>query len=174
MTTVVQSDLGDVAGANSYLSVADYKTHHNARGNDISEQTDEQIGHKLVQATDYLDWYWRYAGVRLSAEQTTAWPRTYGDGSNIYDAEGYAQEGIPDVIKELTAEYAFKAFSGPLISDQRSTSGQELVSRSVRVDAISKSETYSSRQVVSTYPLLESRLEMSGLLAARGNTLIRG
>jgi hypothetical protein len=43
MTLIVQNDAGDAAGANGYISVAEFKTYHDARGNSYAGKTDDQI-----------------------------------------------------------------------------------------------------------------------------------
>lgn len=117
-----------VAGAESYISVADANTYHAARGNTnwatISEAEAEQA---LRRATDYLVQVYRlkWDGVRFSGAQALDWPRSFvrnKDQSfgNLYPIVGYfyyPSDYIPPELKNACAEMAFKAASGELAPD---------------------------------------------------------
>jgi hypothetical protein len=66
-TLIVQDDEGDVANANSYVTLAYFQNYHTNRGNDYSDSSDDEIKGALVRSTDYLDQRFDFRGVRLNA-----------------------------------------------------------------------------------------------------------
>lgn len=149
---IVQTDDGDVAGANAYVDVAYVKQYFLDRGRDLTASpayTDDQIQVGIVIATDYIDTRWRdrFAGQPLLTPdtQTTEWPR-----QNIADKYGNDIEGLPVNLKKACAEYALRAMqNGQLVSDgptpivggERQPMG-EVLSTSVTVGPITDSKTY--------------------------------
>lgn len=74
--TIVVEDGSGVAGANSYVSVADARTYAENRGITLPTDDDE-LAAMLIQASDYLEAQeCRYQGDRTSSTQALAWPRT--------------------------------------------------------------------------------------------------
>jgi hypothetical protein len=97
------------AGANAYLTVADFKTHHTDRGVTAvaeSEFLDTEIQSGIINATDYVDKRFgrRFLGWRRSRSQSLEWPRT-----DAYDDDDYSLPDIPDQLKKGIAEYALLA-----------------------------------------------------------------
>jgi len=105
MTLIIQDDTGLIAGANSYVSVQEFKDYWTARGVDYTAKTDAEIEAYLIPARSYLDTRYVYAGCKLNGRaQTTEFPR-----SGLYDCSScYAElvEGIPYEIKDAQCEYA--------------------------------------------------------------------
>lgn len=66
-TLVVQDDEGDVANANSYITLAFFQSYHTNRGNVYSDSTDDEVKAGIIRATDYLDTRFDFRGVRLNA-----------------------------------------------------------------------------------------------------------
>lgn len=188
MAVVVQNDDGDEAGANSYLSVADFKTYHGARGNDYSAYSDTLIGNALVRATDYIDARFRFRGVQILSTQTTQWPRQAGNlrlvmwiditptlisetGEFLLDANGFEIIGLPTALKNATAEYAFRALTILLFQDAPAPEGGRLIdSITQTVDVITQSIKYTSPQsgafVMPAFPAADLMLVRAGLVAA--------
>jgi len=63
---VTLEDGSGVLNANSYATVAGFKTYQQNRGVDISAMTDPMIGQCLVRATDYIDTRW---GLKLLGQR---------------------------------------------------------------------------------------------------------
>jgi hypothetical protein len=86
MTITITVETGAVVtGANSFISLADFKTYHGDRGNDLTAYTDPQQQAALVKAADYLNGLvWK--GVKTGRDNPMAWPR-YGTetGGSIWN-----------------------------------------------------------------------------------------
>jgi hypothetical protein len=174
MVFVVQDDDGDVANANSYGTVADFKAYHDDRGNSYGEFNTHDIQMALVRATDYLDTRFLFRGFRLlGGDQTTEFPRSYA-----YDNEGYLIEGIPLALQRATFEYALRALTSglPLIADPNTALTNVKRSRS-KVDVIEEEFEYFSASgsvpPLPEYPAVDLMLLRAGLLQANSQLLIR-
>ncbi len=80
MALIVQDATGTVAGANGYVSVADFRAWHADRGQTFT-QTDEEIEQAIVKATDYIDTRFTISGEQKADGQTTEFPR-YGESDD--------------------------------------------------------------------------------------------
>lgn len=171
MAFTVQNDQGTVAGANAYVTVAEFKAYHTDRGNSWSTATDTAIEQGIVKATDYLDYRFRYVGNLLNIDQTTEWPRV-----GAFNRSRFLVAGIPDEIKQACSEYALRALSAELNPDpERDASGRTVQSKSEAVGPISESVTYVAGAVLQmpAYPAADRRLISSGLTRS-GNVVVRG
>jgi hypothetical protein len=107
-----------VAGAESYISVADASTYHTNRGNAAwaalaSDTVREQC---LRKATDYMIQAYtaRWQGVRYVAEtQALDWPR---EGVVVNGVE-VDYDTVPTAVKNACAELALKAATETLNAD---------------------------------------------------------
>jgi len=88
--------------ANSYLSVADYTTHHVDRGRTVSASSSIVQG-ALIRATDYIDKRFgrSFRGYRELKAQGLEWPRI-----GAQDNDGWLLEDVPLLLQKATAEYA--------------------------------------------------------------------
>ena len=102
-------------GENSYLSVADADTYWSDRNNSTwSAASDAEKEAALLEATQYLDKAYRWRGEHPgSSTQLLAWPR-----NNVVDEQGRTRTGIPQEIKDATAELALEALGGRLVPVQ--------------------------------------------------------
>lgn len=105
--SVVVEDGTVVAGANSFVEVADVRSFAAARGYAGLSLDDAVVEAQLVQATDYLNSFEdRYRGDRVSADQELSWPRANAT-VNGFDIE---EDHIPALLKkaqmQLTIEIA--------------------------------------------------------------------
>lgn len=147
MALVVQTDEGQEAGANAYITRAFFIDYHVARGNDHSAYSDDQLDASIVRATDYLDTRFRFRGVKLNeTDQTTEWPRkagsaltqpwlnvelitspvlivSAGQSGALVGPNGESITGIPEALKKACAEYALRALASPLFQDAPAPSG---------------------------------------------------
>jgi hypothetical protein len=136
MALVVEDGTG-VAGAQSWVSVADSITYAKGVGNTAWQDADNELREQaLRRAVRYLDAAYgsRYAGWRTYADQPMSWPRS----GVVYD-DGY--ELLPDVIPmELQCaqiEAAFIEFTKPDSSVGGGASGGARLQKQVTVGPIS-------------------------------------
>lgn len=102
MTLIVETGSG-VAGADSYLSVADFRAYIAAYGLTIPTSTDAECEVSLRLATRWIDTWRRYKGVRLA---TLEFPR---DG--LADWSG-TLTGVPKRVTDACAELAARHRNG--------------------------------------------------------------
>lgn len=170
MTFTVQDDVGGEAEANAYIDVAAFKAYHDDRGNSYGSASDGDIEKAIVKATDYIDRRFRFVGQRLSAYQSTQWPRL-----DAFDDDDLLVSGLPQVLKFATAEYALRALSASLAPDpDRDGSGQTVQSRAQAVGPISESVTFApgAGYTLPAYPLADRLLSSRGLVRS-GRTTVR-
>lgn len=108
MAFVVEDGTG-LSTATSYLSVADFRTHHTDRGTDTSAYDDTAVQAGLVKATDYVDKRFgrKFRGFRESRDQALEWPRL-----SAFDNDDYLfnnEDDIPRQLQKAIAEYALLA-----------------------------------------------------------------
>lgn len=101
-----------VANADSYMTVAEFKTYWLGR-NDTVCNDDPSIEASLVISTQYIDDNC-FKGSIVSDAQSLAWPR-----SKVYDKEGrlIASNVIPQSLKNALAEYAKRQLSESIAPD---------------------------------------------------------
>lgn len=200
VTLNVQSDDGTVVDANAYITLAQFKTYHDNRGNAYGAN-DELIKAAIVKATDYLDTRFRFRGIKLLTTQTTMWPRRmnsdvfiswqvvdFGQPSfvnggldttrGLVDANGAEVVGVPLPIKNANAEYALRAMSNPLFQDAPAPEGGRVIDEeTVTVDVITHQVKYAPSQgsgnfAMPAYPAVDLMLTRSGLVES-GRLLYR-
>lgn len=171
MALIVQNNSGGVDDANSYITLAFFKSHHDARGNDYSAATNTELEQAIVRATDYLDQRFTFIGERLNVDQGTQWPRM-----NAYDRDDHYVDDIPQEVKKATAEYALIAVDQALNpTPDRDSTGRTVQSKDETVDVIRERVTYTSGAVfeLPKYPISDRMLAARGLLTSRGR-MVRG
>src|ERR1700737_4732606 len=102
--------------AESYVSVADAKTYHAARGNtawtNLSPHDDAPFEQLLRKATQFIDARWRtwWKGRRANATQSLAWPRVH-----VHDEDGASvdETTIPRAVIHATCEAALAELLTP-------------------------------------------------------------
>lgn len=139
--TLVVEDGTVVAGAESYISVADASTYHAGRGNIAwaAIATDALREQALRRATDFMIQRYRqvWKGSRMDQSQVLDWPRGYvylqpfiKGALYPYGTFPYMVPNniVPDLVKRACAELALRtAVSGDLLADL----SQGVVSESV-------------------------------------------
>lgn len=103
----VVEDGSIVAGANSYVSVAEADAIIGARIDDVSDWTAlDQAGKEkyLAFATQFLDDRVRWLGDKKSDQQELRWPR-----ERVFDKDGFyvSSAVVPSAIRRATANLAF-------------------------------------------------------------------
>jgi hypothetical protein len=120
MALIVEDGSG-VAGAVSYVEVAEADAYHLARGNGdwaLASVADREAA--LVRGTMFVDGF-RFVGVRAGRGQGLGWPRegaVDGDGLVIGDDE------IPAEVREAVCEAALRELADPgVLSGDESAQG---------------------------------------------------
>lgn len=130
-----------VAGAESYISVADADTYFSNRGNATWAALTTPVKEQLLRkSTDYMVQVYRlqWKGSRVSTEQALDWPRNYVERDDFQASQlnGYAIIGgvsyyanniVPTEVKSACAELAVKANSGDLAADITRRTAREKV-----------------------------------------------
>jgi hypothetical protein len=113
----------NVAGAESYISVAEADSYHESRGNTDWDSVDDKEA-ALRKATDYMlsKYRHRWAGFRKTMTQTLDWPRQVvpvKDSSNVWSYISYYDNSIvPLEVKYACAILALKVVTAELLPDQ--------------------------------------------------------
>ena len=122
MAIVVESG-AIVAGANSYVSLADANAHHTARGQSAWTGADSAKEAALIKAAELMDASFHWIGTLVSAEQDMRWPRqSVGDGEASISSVGgalldrddreIATNEIPRAIIKAQCELALLLLGG--------------------------------------------------------------
>lgn len=176
MALVVQNDTGTAAAANGYITLAEFKAYHDARGNAYSAD-DAVNSQSIVRATDYMDQRFNWRGVKLNGtDQTTGLPRCAIVGTEpvlLKDPDGNDIEGIITPAKNACAEYALRAQAATLFVDAPAPDGGVAIdSITQKVDVIEQSIKYrgnSGEAVIPGYPAADLWLARSGLITVGRN-----
>lgn len=111
MPLIVENGTG-LLDADSYVTLAEFKTWASNRGYRWEDAEDFQIEEQLRLATGWIDTYNRYKGQRLKVEQTLEFPR-----SGLVDWSSHTITGVPHRVKQACCELAYKGLSEPLYVD---------------------------------------------------------
>lgn len=170
MPLIVQDDTGTVSGANSYVSLADFKSYWILRGALFTGLEDAELEAALIVARQYLDTRWDYIGAPLDKAQTTSWPR-----SDIKLSDGSSLTVVPQLIKEAQFEYASLATRGPLWPVRLADPTGAIVSkRREKVDKIEEEVEYAQQGLALTAPSYgypDTLIRRSGYIRFRKNLL---
>lgn len=177
MAFVVQDPDAPKSDANGYITVAEFKSYHDDRGNGYTA-TDTEIEQAIVRATDYIDARWTFAGNREDADQSTECPR-----SGVYDHRGHSLDGYPDELKEACAEYAYvvaETTTSLYPSPNVDTTGRSVKSVRKKADVLEKETEYfgsagaGGKAVWTAFPMADGKMRRTRLLAPTRRTLGRG
>jgi hypothetical protein len=113
------------ADAESFISVADSITYHDARGNlPWLSITTAQQEEALRRATDFMEEIYRerWAGYRRTSTQRLCWPRAWVPMLDAPSGFGrfyayYASDSVPIQVQNACAELALRAAAGDLLAD---------------------------------------------------------
>ena len=114
--TLIVEDGSIVAGAESYISVANADTYHSNRGNTSWTGTTAAKEAALRKSTDYMMQVYRqrWQGRRVDADQVLDWPRY----SVVVDGFDVDYDAVPTAVQNACAEFALRALSADLLADQ--------------------------------------------------------
>ena len=137
-TIVVQSDMGDVAGANSYITLEEFKSYSDDHGFNIADYSDDDIEIALIKSLEFLDNRFSFNGYPRNDYETqvTEFPRV-----RLRGARGEIVDDIPREVKQAQNEYTFRVLSEPLFNDVDLTTAN-IQSVTNTVDVITTSTTY--------------------------------
>jgi len=119
----VQDDTGTVSGANAYITEAEFLQYWENHGVDYSAKTSDELQVAIIRGTEYVDQRFRYQGVKLTEGQSTEWPR-----DDVTDCRGDYVDGVPQEVKDATAEYAGRYLDNGSLQDDN-TDGDSLAGR---------------------------------------------
>ncbi|MDF2367493.1 DnaT-like ssDNA-binding protein [Sneathiella sp.] len=120
MTLITETGSG-VAGATTYVSLAEADSHFTALANDDWTSAPEgQREQALIRAALHIDSY-LYPGMVLDWDQGLKWPR-----SSAYDRDGRAMTGIPHALRTAALELADIFLRDPAGLDERRIARQKI------------------------------------------------
>lgn len=151
-----------VAGANSYVTVAEFKAHVGSIATPAG--TDTEIERWGILATRYMDGKYRFRlkGQRVLATQPLEFPRV---GVDLGFGRFLASNVVPQEWKDATCELMLRVAAGPLAPDV--APGDRLVKK--KIDVIEKE--FAPGDFQTSYPVVDqliSRYLKSGNDAVRG------
>ena len=158
MTLLLEDGTG-VTDANSYVNRTYADAYFAERGIATWTGTTTAKDEALIKASDYIDQRWgrRFAGTKQfdrTVNQLT-FPRL-----GLYDRDGRYVEGVPDLLKRATCEYALRALTSTLMPDPSTQSN--ISSLRQKVGPIEEETVYRSSAAGSAtspdYPMADSWL----------------
>lgn len=164
MTLVVEDGTG-VAGANSYISVADAATYHATRNNtawaDAASSPDTEREGALIRATTWIDATYRsrWPGTKLGGRtQALEWPREDAEDAN---GDDIGEDEIPQELLNALCEAALRELDSPgsLLPDYNPA---QRVLREKLADLEVQYSEGGSTAAIPVFPLIEAIL--GGLL----------
>jgi len=111
MALTVEDGTG-IALADTYVSLANFKTMCAALGYDLTGKTDPELEVVCRKGFDYINTKWRYKGFRLTSGQAGEFPR---DG--LMDWSAFTVTGVPARVVKANVELAFKGLTTSLFTD---------------------------------------------------------
>jgi hypothetical protein len=176
---LIVEDGSAVAGAESYISVADAD---NYIGKWVADPAAWQAlatsakENKLRQATQYLDavFVTRWKGYIATSGQSLNWPRQYA-----YDERGNSIEGtVPLELRRATATVAAAAAAAPLVplGGSATTDNQAIVEQEVEVGPIKRRTKYAEPAALSSggFPKIGAAGGIIALVSSMLSPLLSG
>lgn len=160
-----------VANANSYVTVAEFRSHLTTYGTDDSAYTDAQIEVFLIKAMDKIAEYRsRFLGERTSSDQVLDWPRRGVVGVYL-PGEIMATDHIPDALKTAQKQFATSAIDNDLQPDRLPTDPAPAIKKKVGpVEVVYESD--SKRQPLTPY-FAKAEIHIQELCRNQGFHLVR-
>lgn len=161
-----------LAGANAYISAAEFDAYWTDRGFDTSALSTAQKQVAIIKATDYIEnrYRTRFKGSREFELQALSFPRV-----RLYDEDGRKVEGLPTKLKQATAEYAKRALTAELAPDPTTDArGQKVTRFKEKIGPLEEETQYSEAGSASSfkpYPAADKLLQE--YVTASGGRLTR-
>lgn len=159
MATITVEDGTGLAGATTYASDSEFVAYWQARNKigDPGAQTainaPDKLRGALNVAADYIDrMLGPFAGTKLVATQGLEFPR-----ADLFDSTGTEVTGVPIGVKRACMEYAFRALSESLQTDQTIDATGAQVKRK-KIDVIETEYFQGSAKTLRRYPMADALL----------------
>lgn len=159
MALVVEDGTG-LSNSESYASVQDFISYHDARANSYTTDATALAG-ALRKATDYMEsrWSTMWVGERQTFTQALSWPRV----GAYYPDDGRPAEGVPIEVKKACMEYALRSLTNELNPDfVYTTTAGNILETEDRVGPIMQRRKYSEGSVTQTtyrkFPTIDDSL----------------
>lgn len=177
MALVIETGQG-ATDAESYATVAQFRTYNADRGRDVTALTDTEIEALLRAGFDYMmqNYRLRWAGYRKTIEQYADWPREFvpreplpfmlQPGVILTDDVYYPIDAVPLEVRRANMELAFRAQTEELsIEFERLTTEETVGSLTVKYDKSARDKR--------VFPFIENLLRPF-LKAGGGGAIVRG
>jgi hypothetical protein len=173
MAFLVQDDNGTIEGANSYVTPGQVRGYWSDRGVDLSSKTDPEMQAACIDATDYLDSRYAFAGYQIYRLQGTQWPR--GGVTSFL-------RGLPPALISAACQLAQRSVSGVKLSPDPTydKSGQRVTEQTKKVGPIEVSLKFAETSgdnpttALPQFPEVTLMLTQAGLIGSAGGVLVRG
>jgi hypothetical protein len=138
----------------AYTDATYYKAYFDARGVDVSSQTDIAIDAALLVSTEFLDDTYDFMGERTVSTQDQKFPRT-----NLYNSDNISIDSatVPAKVKDCSCELAYiqqtqtgglqPLFDGQVVKKAKDRLGQLETEREYDADASAAYERYYAKAV---------------------------
>lgn len=128
MTLIIETGTG-VTGANSYVTVDEFRAYAEARGITSISSDDADYEVYLIKAMDKLESYWdRYQGTKVATSQALEFPRM----GVVLDDLLVQQTTIPSRLKYAQMAFAMESLAGEdLLPNQLTSTPAAVVSEKV-------------------------------------------
>lgn len=141
-----------VAGANSYVSVAEIRAYSEQRGIDLPAE-DSSVEIMAVNAFDYVESFQsQFPGYPTSDVQRTAWPRT----GVVINCRTLPSNEIPWQLKEAQCQATGEAFSADLMPNP----GQVVKREKIDVLETEYADSASDSSFTPSFPKVDRLLNM--------------
>jgi len=147
-----------VAGADSWITEAEWITHLSDLGRTVTTSTAENEI-TLRKAQRALSQRLRYKGTPVNAAQTTVLPREWGDTA-LYNGFTVANTDIPQAFKDAQAELAWSIHNGadPFVDTSAMTAGTgPLIKRVVTAGPVKTEYGYADTSDDTTFDATDMR-----------------
>jgi len=162
--TIVVEDGSIVAGANSYVTEAEFITYAESRGVTIATADDADA--MLIKAADYLESFAaQFKGVKVERDQSLSWPRS---GAVIEDWE-WSNDEIPRQVlnAQLAVALEIKAGEDPFNPSTSLPVVSERVEGAVHVQYANPGGTLNVAKTQPSRTIINLLLKHSGMTPVR-------
>jgi len=162
---LVIEDGSIVPGADSYVTVSQFRDYASARGVTVPV-ADGDCEILLIKAMDWLNQIRRWKGSRVSAEQPLAWPRK---GAHI-DGFEIADDSIPSLLKYAQMAAGIESISGEIIQNRTgrgAVSSETVGPISVSYATATGSAPVGPSALSKPWALVSGLIQSSGMMAIR-------
>lgn len=150
----------------AYGTIDEHDAYHAAHGNPASWRTATNVAktEALRDASEFLDFSFRWMGRKSQQTQVRDWPRT-----GAYNPDGYSITGIPQVLKDATSYLALRVIDGATLLPDIEAGEVEGVVQSQRrkIEGLETETVYqggAAQSLSKRFPRVELMLSNAGLI----------